>query len=110
MSNPGGVERQEDGQLVAAAVAGTSIAWDELVLRYAQLVWDVARSGSLDTVSAADVCVLTWARCADHLDELASTSVRDWLVAAARAEAVRAAMTAQGRMSTRALRTASPKR
>jgi DNA-directed RNA polymerase specialized sigma24 family protein len=77
-----------DGVLVAAAAGGDAGAWRELVDRYAQRVWDVVRARGLGEAVAADVCVLTWLRCADHLDELADGSdFVGWLTAVAGREA-----------------------
>jgi DNA-directed RNA polymerase specialized sigma24 family protein len=77
-----------DAVLVAAAAGGDAGAWRELVDRYAQLVWDVVRARGLGEAIAADVCVLTWLRCADHLDELADGSdLGGWLTTVARREA-----------------------
>jgi hypothetical protein len=69
-----------DSALLAAAAAGDDRAWDELVGRYAQLVWDVARSYRLDPVATADVCTITWLRCVDRLDDISRTDdLARWL-------------------------------
>jgi DNA-directed RNA polymerase specialized sigma24 family protein len=79
---------QQDAYLVAAAAAGDQASWDELVNRYAQFVWDAARRCNLDPALAADVCVVTWLRCADHLDDLLSgCDLRQWLTSSVAREA-----------------------
>jgi hypothetical protein len=94
-TNPIAVLRQ-DTLLVTAAAGGDQGAWDALVGRYAQLVWDVARSCRLDRAAAAEVCSITWLRCADHLHELVGEGTfSEWLTAAAMAEAGRAAVAHQ---------------
>jgi hypothetical protein len=94
-TNPIAVLRQ-DALLVTAAAGGDQSAWEALVGRYAQLVWDVARSCRLDRAAAAEVCSITWLRCADHLDELAGEGTfSQWLIAAAMVEAGRAAVAHQ---------------
>ncbi len=81
-------DMRHDEVLLAAAAAGDQDAWDQLVDRYAQLVWDVARGYSLDSVLAGDVCTVTWLRCADHLDDLArGADLVGWLAATAAREA-----------------------
>ena len=81
------IEFGSDRALVLAAAAGDHGAWDQLVERYAQLVWAVACDHGLDPERAGDVSVLTWMRCADHLGDAAVIDgVRDWLVRAAERE------------------------
>jgi len=79
---------RHDTVLVADAAAGDENAWEELVSRHAQLVWDVVRSYGLGASAAADACIVTWLRCADHLDDLVrGGSIVDWLSCAAAREA-----------------------
>ena len=66
--------------VIAAAAAGDQSAWDVLVDRHAQELWDLARGFGLDTATAAAVCQFTWMRLVDHLDELSTDGqLRDWL-------------------------------
>jgi DNA-directed RNA polymerase specialized sigma24 family protein len=75
---------------LAAAAAGSQGAWDRLVERHAQRVWSTARGFGLGDDTAADVCLVAWARLVDHLDELSTDDeVRDWLSAATEYEARR---------------------
>lgn len=79
---------RQDALLVARAAAGDQASWDQLVDRYAQFVWDTATRYRLDASLAADVCVVTWLRCADHLDEIfAGGNLREWLTASVAREA-----------------------
>jgi DNA-directed RNA polymerase specialized sigma24 family protein len=79
--------------LIAAAAAGDQHAWDTLVDRLAQYVWDTARDAGLDVEAAAAVSQLCWMRLADHLDGLrldglrTETDVRTWLRTAVHREA-----------------------
>jgi RNA polymerase sigma factor (sigma-70 family) len=76
--------------LVGAAAGGDGAAWEELVRRYAGLVWSVARALGLDAVDAADVSQTTWLRLAEHLTRLREPErVGSWLAVTARREAVR---------------------
>ena len=76
-----------DGELVAAALGGDAAAWDALVDRHAQPLWTTVIDHGLDDRHAAEVCAITWLRCADHLDELAFVEeIGDWLRATARRE------------------------
>lgn len=76
--------------LVAAAGAGDREAWDELVSRYAGLVWSVARDLGLSHTDAADVSQTTWLRLAEHLDRIRQPErLGAWLATTARNEAMR---------------------
>ena len=78
--------------LITGAAAGDQAAWDELVTRYAQVVWNVARGYCLDPLTAAEVSTLTWLRCAHHLEELVGVGdLAGWLSGVAAVEARRAA-------------------
>ena len=56
--------------LVAAAIAGDAAAWEELVDRYAGLVWSVCRRYRLTDADAADVSQTVWLRTVERLDRL----------------------------------------
>ncbi len=74
--------------LVGRVEAGEQWAWDALVERHAQAVWDVARGLGLDPDSAGDVALLTWSRLVDHIGRLVSDDeVGPWLCTMARREA-----------------------
>jgi len=64
------LERASNRDLVVAARDGSQRAWDMLVTRCAQDIWDVIRSHGLDPRAAAEVHQLTWIDLADHLEDL----------------------------------------
>jgi DNA-directed RNA polymerase specialized sigma24 family protein len=74
--------------VIAAAAAGYHDAWDALVERYAQQVWDTARSFGLDSAGAAAISDQVWRRLLGHLKELRTDAeLRAWLRVAAEREA-----------------------
>lgn len=76
--------------LVNRAGGGDQQAWRDLVTRYANLVWSVARSHRLDHADAADVCQTTWLRLAEHVGSLREPSrLPGWLATTARRESLR---------------------
>jgi RNA polymerase sigma factor (sigma-70 family) len=78
--------------LVNGAAAGDGEAWDQLVDRFASMVWAVARSYRLNAADAADVSQTTWLRLVQHLDRLEHPErVGAWLAITARHEALRVA-------------------
>jgi RNA polymerase sigma factor (sigma-70 family) len=78
--------------LVSAAAAGDSKAWNQLVDRFAGMVWAVARSYRLNTADAGDVSQTTWLRLVQHLDRIEQPErVGAWLATTARHEALRVA-------------------
>jgi RNA polymerase sigma factor (sigma-70 family) len=77
-------------ELLAEAAAGNSAAWDELVSRYAGLVWAVARGFALSMADAADISQTTWLRLVEHLTTLREPEhVGGWLATTARHECLR---------------------
>lgn len=76
--------------LLRRAANGDRQAWEQLVDRYARLVWSVARSFGLDDATAADVSQTVWLRLVEH-----STAIRQperlagWLATTTRREALR---------------------
>ena len=76
--------------LVLAAAKGDQRAWDQLVERFAGLVWSIARAHRLDTADAADVSQTTWLRLVEHLDRIRDPEhVGGWLATTARHECLR---------------------
>jgi len=76
--------------LVRRAAAGDERAWNELVDRYAALVWYTARSAGLSPSAAADVSQTTWLRLAEHLDRIRQPErVAAWLAVTTQREARR---------------------
>ena len=76
--------------LVERAASGDWEAWSELVDRFANLIWSVARSVGLNASDAADVSQTTWLRFCEHLGDLNDPSrAGAWLATTARREAIR---------------------
>ena len=50
------------GELLALAASGDQTAWNELVDRFGQMVWSIARSFRLDDATAKDVSQTVWLR------------------------------------------------
>jgi RNA polymerase sigma factor (sigma-70 family) len=77
------------GDLVRAARAGDADAWNELVDRFAGMVWTVTRRHRLSAADAADVSQTTWLRLAEHLDRIEYPErVGGWLATTARRESL----------------------
>ena len=78
------------GKLVAGAGAGDQAAWDELVDRFAGLVWHVARAHRLGDADAADVTQTVWLRLVESLHRLREpAAVGGWLATTTRHECLR---------------------
>ena len=78
--------------VVRCAAEGDSDAWNQLVDRFAGMVWAVARSYRLTAADAADVSQTTWLRLVQHLDRIEQPErVGAWLAITARHEALRVA-------------------
>jgi len=76
--------------LLGAAGAGDSEAWNALVERYGRLVWSVARGFALSAADAADVSQTTWLRLVEHLGRLREPeALGGWLASTARHECLR---------------------
>ena len=87
--------------LVRAALSGDDSSWAELVDRFANLVWSIARSFGLPEADAADVSQTVWLRLAEHLSELEHPErVGGWLATTTRRESMRVK-----RLATRAVPT-----
>ncbi len=79
------------GDLVRAALAGSEPAWEELVDRFAPLVWSIARAHRLDRASAKDVSQEVWSRLAQRVGTIREPDrIAGWLATTARNEAIRA--------------------
>lgn len=77
-------------ELVVRAGRSDRQAWDELVARFAPLVWSVGRAHRLGDADCADVSQQTWLRLAEHVAELREPGrVGAWLATTARRECLR---------------------
>ena len=74
--------------LARRAAAGDEHAWHQLVERYTDLLYRVARARGLDQTHSQDVVEMTWLRAAEQLHTLRDpAAVGAWLAALARREA-----------------------
>lgn len=79
-----------NADLVSAAAAGDGQAWEELVDRYTNLLWAIARGYRLGTADAGDVVQTTWLRLVEHLERIRDPErVGAWLATTARHECLR---------------------
>jgi RNA polymerase sigma factor (sigma-70 family) len=73
--------------LVTRARNGDNQAWDELVERYAPLIWSICRRHRLDEADAEDVTQNVWLQLVDHLDTIRDpAALPGWLVTVTRRE------------------------
>ena len=90
------VEDAPLGKLVERAVRGDASAWDELVDRFAPLVWAVARSHGLTQAEAADVSRRIWRRLVEHLDRIPDAEhIGAWIATTTRDESLQVAHSAE---------------
>jgi len=80
--------------LVRRAAAGDAGAWDELVERYAPLVWSICRRYRLDRPDADDVGQGVWLRLVEQLPSLREpAALPGWLATTTRRECLRVQQT-----------------
>lgn len=85
-----GYDQLEPAELLDLARDRDQSAWNELVCRYAPLVWRVALSYRLDPADAADVSQHTWITLADNLGKIRDARrLPGWLATTARRESLR---------------------
>lgn len=78
------------GELLTLAKSGDKTAWAELVDRFSQMVWSIARSFRLDDATAKDVSQTVWLRLVENLDRIDDPErLPGWLATTARREALR---------------------
>jgi len=81
------VEAQE---LLRRVIDGDERAWDEVVDRFAGLVWSVARSYRLSSAATDDVVQTVWLRLAEHASRIRQPErLASWLATTTRNEALR---------------------
>jgi RNA polymerase sigma factor (sigma-70 family) len=84
-------------ELVSRAKGGDSEAWDELVERYAPLLWSICRKYRLGRADADDVAQSVWLRLIDQLDRLRDpAALPGWLATTTRRECLRVLYGAHG--------------
>ncbi len=73
--------------LVRAAARGDAQAWEDLVDRFASLVWSICRTHRLTDDDAADAAQLTWLRLLENLDKIRDPErLAGWLATTCRRE------------------------
>lgn len=78
------------GELLRRAAAGDSSAWNDLVERFSQMVWSIARGFRLDDATAKDVSQTVWLKLVENIDRIADPErLPGWLATTARREALR---------------------
>jgi RNA polymerase sigma factor (sigma-70 family) len=81
------VRRGDIADLVDRSRNGDQQAWDELVERYAPLIWSICRGHRLSRPDTDDVGQAVWLQLIQHLDELRDpAALPGWLVTTARRE------------------------
>jgi RNA polymerase sigma factor (sigma-70 family) len=76
--------------LVARASQGEQSAWDEIVERFAPLVWSICRRFRLSEVDAHDVGQNVWLRLVEYLPSLREpAALPGWLATTTRRECIR---------------------
>ena len=76
--------------LVLAARAGDTGAWNDLVDRFAGLIWSIARAQGLGPSDASEVSQTTWLRLAEHIGDIKEPArIGAWLATTARRESIR---------------------
>jgi RNA polymerase sigma factor (sigma-70 family) len=82
--------------LVERARAGDQLAWDDLVDRYAPLVWSICRRFRLVAADADDVGQCVWLRLVEQLPALREpAALPGWLATTTRRECLRVARVRQ---------------
>src|SRR5579862_6589061 len=87
--------------LLSRASNGDQSAWNQIVDRFAGMVWAIVRSYRLDEATSADVSQTTWLRFVEHLDRIERPEwAGGWLATTARRESVRAIRKAERQLPT----------
>ena len=82
--------RATHGELLTLASAGDQAAWNELVDRFSQMVWSIARSFRLDDATAKDVSQTVWLRLVENMHRIDDPErLPGWLATTCRREALR---------------------
>ena len=86
------MEAVSHGELLHLAAGGSRGAWDELIERFGQMVWSVARSFRLDDSTARDVSQTVWLKLIENIDRINDPErLPGWLATTTRREALRVA-------------------
>lgn len=83
-------DARDIAELLARVNSGDESAWDELVERFAGLVWSVARSFRLSAAATEDVVQTVWLRLAEYSSRIREPDrLAAWLATSTRHEALR---------------------
>lgn len=90
----GGYVRTADasnvGDLVRRAATGDQAAWNDLVARFNDLLWSIARGYRLSTADAADAIQTSWLRLLENLGRITDPDrVAAWLATTTRRECLK---------------------
>ena len=78
------------GELLTAAIDGKEEAWTELVDRFGQFVWSIARGFRLDPAATADVSQTVWLKLIENAEKIKDPErLPGWLATATKREALR---------------------
>ena len=92
-----GCDNSVIADLVARARSGDAQAWDELVERYAPLIWSICRNHRLGRADADDAGQSVWLHLVDHLDQIREpAALPGWLATTTRRECKRLVRTVRG--------------
>lgn len=95
--------------LVLRARDGDKSAWNELVERYAPLVWSICRRYGLTEPDAEDVAQSIWLRLVEHLDVIREpAALPGWLAVTTRRECLSVLRARQSRQGVSAAAAADP--
>ncbi len=93
--------------LVACARNGDKRAWDDLVKRYAPLVWSICRRHHLSDADAGDVQQSVWLQLVSQLDKIRDpVALAGWLAVTTRRECGRVLRAARGSLAAEYVREA----
>ena len=84
------MSRTTHGDLLQLAATGDQAAWNDLVDRFDQMVWSVARSFRLDDATAKDVSQTVWLKLIENISKIEDPErLPGWLATTCRREAIR---------------------
>src|ERR1700759_1214821 len=96
----GGSPMSEDRSitdLVARAGSGDKRAWDDLIERYAPLVWSISRRHQLSDADVGEVQQNVWLQLGSHLDKIRNpAALPGWLATTPRRECGRVLRAGRG--------------
>ena len=84
------MESTAPAELLSRAAAHDAAAWQDIVDRYANLLWSVARAHRLSDSDSAEVVQTTWLRLLENLGRIREPErLASWLATTARRECLR---------------------